>query len=227
MKIGVILSGSGVYDGSEIHEAVFTLLAIDRQGAESVLFAPNKNQHHVINHLDGSEMQESRNVLIEAARIARGSIQDLKEIDLSHLDALVIPGGFGAAKNLNTWALFGPESTIDEDVQKAILDAIHRKIPIAALCMGPTVIAKALEGSSIKATVTVGTTESSSPYDIKGISEGINKVGSNAVMKTVHQIAVDSENRIISAPCYMMDGSISDIHNNIEEAIEKLFEFLQ
>ena len=226
MKIGVILSGSGVFDGSEIHEAVFTLLAIDQNRAEAILFAPNKTQHHVINHLDGTEMPESRNVLIESARIARGSIKDLKEIDLSQIDALVFPGGFGAAKNLNTWALNGPDSTIDEQVQKVILDAVAKKMPIVALCMGPTVIAKALEGTNIKATLTVGTTEASSPYDIKGIAEGIDKVGGKAVMKTVHQIAVDSENRIISAPCYMMEGSISDIYNNINEAIEKLFDFL-
>lgn len=227
MNIGVILSGSGVYDGSEIHEAVFTLLAINQRNAQALLFAPNKDQYHVINHLDGSEMTEKRNILVEAARIARGDIQDLKAIDVSNLSALVIPGGFGAAKNLNTWAISGPNSEIDPLVKSTILAALRAEIPIVALCMGPTVVAKALEGSGISAILTVGTTEAKSPYDIQGISAGLKKIGAKPVMKTVHQIAVDSENKIISAPCYMMEATITEIYYNIEEAIDKLFEFLE
>ncbi|MCE2495065.1 MAG: isoprenoid biosynthesis glyoxalase ElbB [Flavobacteriales bacterium] len=225
MRIGVLLSGSGVYDGSEIHEAVFTLLSIDERGAQYQLFAPNKDQLQVIDHLTGNEMSESRNVLTEAARIARGAIEDISGVHMKDLDALVIPGGFGVAKNLNTWALSGPESEIDPEVKRIVLEAVDGKKPIAALCMGPTVVAKALQGTGHHATLTVGTTEASSPYDIKGISEGLAAVGAKPVMKTVHQIAVDNNLKLVTAPCYMMDARISEIRDNIDEAIDKLFEF--
>ena len=116
-RIGVLLSGNGVYDGSEIHESVFTLLAIDEHGGDAVCMAPNINQYHVVNHLDGNEMKETRNVLVEAARIARGAISDLADMKAAELDALVIPGGFGAAKNLTKWAFNGPDGAINSDVK--------------------------------------------------------------------------------------------------------------
>ena len=227
MKIGVLLSGSGVYDGSEIHEAVFTLLSIDERGAEYQLFAPDKTQLHVINHRTGEEMEESRNVLTEAARIARGDIQDVADLHMKDYDALVIPGGFGAAKNLNTWALNGPNSDIDPEVERVIREAVDSRKPIAALCMGPTVVAKALQGTEQHATMTVGSTEAPSPYDIQGISDGLSAVGAEPVMKTVQQIAVDNELKLVTAPCYMMEARISEIRNNIDQAIEKLIEFVE
>ena len=112
MKIGVLLSGCGVYDGAEIQEAVLTLLSIEEMGAEAVCISVNENQHHVVNHVTGEEMEESRNMLIESARIARGNITDILEIDPVDIDALVIPGGFGSAKNFTTWAFSGPDGTI-------------------------------------------------------------------------------------------------------------------
>jgi enhancing lycopene biosynthesis protein 2 len=112
MKIGVLLSGCGVYDGAEIHESVLTLLAIQEAGAEAVCLSVNKNQHHVVNHLTGEEMPESRNMLVEAARIARGAVYDISTYDVSQLNAMVIPGGFGSAKNFSTWAFDGPNGTI-------------------------------------------------------------------------------------------------------------------
>ena len=116
MKIGVIFSGSGVYDGTEIQEGVFTLLSIKKVGAEAVCFAPDMEQHHVVNHITGEEMEEKRNVLVESARIARGDIQTLDKFDASQLDALVLPGGFGAAKNLTKWAFSGPDGEIHDQV---------------------------------------------------------------------------------------------------------------
>ena len=103
-NILVILSGCGVYDGAEIHESVLTLLALARHGASVTIAAPNKDQMHVINHATGDVMSESRNVMVEAARIARGQITDLSEIQSGDYDAVFIPGGFGAAKNLCTFA---------------------------------------------------------------------------------------------------------------------------
>lgn len=219
-KVGVILSGCGVYDGSEIHESVLTLLAIDEHGAQAVCFAPDANQHHVVNHLNGEEMKEQRNMLVEAARIARGDIRSLSEFNADNLDALVIPGGFGAAKNLTQWAFFGPDGEIRNDVKNAIRSMVAAKKPVCGLCMGPTVIAKALEGSDIHAALTVGTTQQKSPYEIDAISQGMEKIGAKPVMKSVHEIAVDEIHKIVSAPCYMMEARISEVRNNIFQAID-------
>jgi len=222
MKIGVIFSGSGVYDGTEIHEGVFTLLSIKKVGADAVCFAPDINQHHVINHITGEEMNEIRNVLVESARIARGDIQSLDKFDPAQLDALVLPGGFGAAKNLSKWAFSGPDGEINKQVKNAIISMVKAKKPVAGLCMGPTVIAKALEGSGVSATLTVGTTEAPSPYEIGAISQGMEKTGATAVMKTVEEIEVDEKNKIVTAPCYMMEADILQIRNNVQKAIEAL-----
>ncbi|WMX13943.1 MULTISPECIES: isoprenoid biosynthesis glyoxalase ElbB [unclassified Aureispira] len=227
MKIGVLLAGSGVYDGSEIQEAVFTLLAIDECGAEAVCIAPNEEQHHVVNHLTGEELPEKRNVLIESARIARGAVSDLANATIDDFDALVIPGGFGAAKNLNQWAIAGPEGAIHADVKRLILNMVKAGKPVAGLCMGPTVIAKALQGEDINASLTVGTTEASSPYDIEGISNGLNEIGALATMATVEEVIVDHTNKIVTAPCYMMDASVREVRENIAMAIVELIHLVQ
>ena len=226
-KIGVLLSGSGVYDGSEIHESVFTLLAIDENKGEAVCIAPNIDQHHVVNHLSGDEMNEKRNVLVEAARIARGAVTDLAEMSSDGLDALVVPGGFGAAKNLTKWAFNGPDGEINADVKRFIVDMVHNRKPVVGLCMGPTVIAKALEEAGLNQRLTVGTTEEESPYEIDAISAGMEKVGTVSEMKTIKEISIDAKNGIISAPCYMMEGSITDVRNNVKQAIDQLFEMLE
>lgn len=226
-RIGVLLSGNGVYDGSEIHESVFTLLAIDENKGEAVCMAPNIEQHHVINHVSGDEMPEKRNVLVEAARIARGAISDLAAINVDKLDALVIPGGFGAAKNLTKWAFSGPDGEINADVKRIISEFVAAKKPIVGLCMGPTVIAKALQGAGLVEHLTVGTTKETSPYEIEAISQGMEKTGAVAEMKTIREISIDNKNRIITAPCYMMEASITDVRENIKQAIDELFEMLK
>ena len=226
MKIGVIFSGSGVYDGTEIQEGVFTLLAIKKVGAEAICFAPNIDQHHVVNHITGEEMNETRNVLVESARIARGEIQSLEAFDALQLDALVLPGGFGAAKNLTKWAFSGPDGEIIDHVKNAIISMVKAGKPVAGLCMGPTVIAKALEGSGIEATLTVGTTEAPSPYEIDAISQGMEKTGAITEMKTVEEIAVDTENKIVTAPCYMMEADILQVRNNVQKAVDELVKLI-
>ena len=226
MKIGVILSGCGVYDGAEIHESVFTLLAIKENKADVVCFAPDVSQFHVINHLSGEEMNEKRNVLIESARIARGDIKSLYEFNVNELDALVLPGGFGAAKNLTTWAFNGPDGDINDQVKKAIVEMVMANKPVCGLCMGPTVIAKALEGTGIKSELTVGTTREKSPYDIKAISQGMEKTGAIAVEKTIREILIDKKNKIITAPCYMMEANILEIRNNVKDAIDQTIKMI-
>ena len=222
MKIGVLLSGNGVFDGSEIQEAVFTLLAIDEHSAEALCFAPDIEQHHVLNHITGEAMDEKRNVLIESARIARGKIKNLDSISHNDMDALVIPGGFGAAKNLTEWAFKGPDGNILPDVKRIINEMVINFKPVCGLCMGPTVIAMALANTGIKPFLTVGTDEEPSPYDIKAISEGMQKTGANAIMKSVKEIEIDKINKIVTAPCYMMEASVLQIRENIKMAIDAM-----
>jgi len=225
-KIGILLSGSGVYDGSEIQETVFSLLAVAENGGEILFMAPNVDQMHVVNHLTGEEMPETRNVLFESARIARGDIEDLVNISSTDMDALIIPGGFGTAKNHTNWAVNGPDSTINAEVKRVITEMVDAKKPIVALCMGPTTVAKALEGSGKSPTLTVGNTTEKSPYDIGAISEGINKVGSVAEMKSVTEISIDNDLNIISAPCYMMEASVLQVRENIKQAVVEMFKKL-
>lgn len=222
-KIGVLLAGNGVYDGSEIHESTFVLLAIAQHGAEAVCFAPDVDQHHVINHLNGDEMNEKRNVLVESARIARGDIASASSINTVELDALVIPGGFGTAKNHTKWAFEGPDGEINSEVQRIIVEMVKANKPLVGLCMGPTTIAKALEGSNIHASLTVGSTAEASPYEIDAISQGMEKTGAKAEMKTIREVLIDDKNNIITAPCYMMEASILEVHDNVQQAVKALF----
>lgn len=222
MKIGVLLSGCGVYDGVEIQEAVLTLLAIQESGAEYVCIGVNKDQYHVVNHLTGEVTEEKRNMLVEAARIARGDIKDINSITPADIDALVIPGGFGSAKNFTTWAFNGPESTILPEVKLLLVNLVNAGTPIAALCVSPIVLAKAFEGSSIQPKITLGTTEAASPYDIASFNSGIEQTGSKIEMKSLGDISIDTEYRIVTAPCYMMDATISEINSNIKTAIKAL-----
>jgi enhancing lycopene biosynthesis protein 2 len=226
MFVGVLLSGSGVYDGSEIHEAAFTLLAIDQNGGQALCMAPNIEQHHVINHIDGGEMDEKRNVLIESARIARGNIQAIEKVKMDLLDGLVICGGFGAAKNLTTWNEGAEEAYIDPDIKRLVIDFVSTDKPVLALCMGPTVIATAFKGIGLSVKLTVGTTEEDSAYDIEEISDAMKSAGAEVEMKTIREICIDDENRVISAPCYMMDASPEEVYDNIKMGVAKMFEWI-
>ena len=225
-KIAVLLHGNGVYDGTEIHEAVFSLLAIAENGGEAVCFAPNINQHHVIDHTTGEEMNETRNILVESARIARGAIIDIKDLNVAEVDGLVMPGGFGTAKNLTKWAFEGPGGDINEDVKRVITEFVSAKKPIVGLCMSPTTIAKALEDKEYSVNLTVGTIEKVSPYEIDAISEGIKSLGHIVEMKSINEISFDEKSNIITAPCYMMEASIIDVRNNIKQAVDKLFSII-
>ncbi len=224
MEIGILLSGCGVYDGSEVQEAVLAMLAVKELGADYQCISIDKNQYHVINHLTGDETGEVRNMKTESARIARGNVKDIALIHPSNIDALIIPGGFGAAKNFTKWAFDGPDGEIMPEVKLLIVNMINAGKPICALCVSPTVIAKALEGSSIHPELTLGTTIESSSYDIAAFHNGIQKIGSVPKEKTTQEILVDTKNKIVSAPCYMMNVDILEVRNNIKEAVKKLIE---
>lgn len=225
-KIGVLLHGCGVFDGTEIQEAVLTLLAIKEAGADYVCFAPDVPQHHVLNHITGAEMPENRNVLIESARIARGAIVSINDINLSELDGLVMPGGFGTAKNITKWAFEGPSGDILKEVKEFLTAVVQKGIPIVALCMSPTTLAKALEGTGYSATLTVGSTEAPSPYDIAGIAGGIEAIGHRHQLSKVDEIAIDPTLKIINAPCYMMETDIVGVWLNIKMAVGLMMEML-
>ena len=220
MKIGVLLSGCGVYDGAEIQEVVLTLLAIEELGASYQGISINKEQHHVINHLTGETMNESRNMLIESARIVRGKVADVNDVNTNELDILVIPGGFGSAKNLSSWAFEGANGEVLPEISELIYKFIDQKKPIVALCVSPVIIALALKNNSQKATLTLGSTKVPSSYTIQEFHDSITSIGAESIEKTINEINIDSNYKIISAPCYMLDCTLPELRKNIYKAIE-------
>lgn len=225
MKIGVLLSGCGVYDGAEIQEAVLTLLEIERIGAEAVCIGINDTQYHVVNHLTGDVQQQQRNMLEEAARIARGNILDITQVVPADIDALIIPGGFGSAKNFSDWAFRGPEGTIKPEVKLLLVNLYNVGKPIVALCVSPILLALALPNSSLQ--LTLGHTADPSPYQIQEFNDGIHTLGAQPKNIKLGAVLVDTENRIITAPCYMMDATILQIQQNIQNALKALVQLLE
>ncbi|MCK5297043.1 MAG: isoprenoid biosynthesis glyoxalase ElbB [Alphaproteobacteria bacterium] len=213
-KIAVVLSGCGVFDGTEIHEAVLTMLAIDQHGAEYQCFAPDMNHHHVIDHITGYSMGEERNVLVESARIARGNVMNLSEYNPADYDAIIFPGGFGAAKNLCTFAVDGTECNVNLDVEKAIKATHKAGKPIGALCIAPALIAKVLKGIEI----TIGNNEE--------VIDGLERMGAKHSAKSSGDICVDMDNRIVTSPCYMLDKSIADVAISADNAVEAILEMI-
>lgn len=216
-KIGVILAGCGVYDGAEIHEAVLTLLAIERAGAEAAIFAPNIPQAHVINHLTGEAAEETRNVLVEAARIARGKIADLAGFDAAAVDALILPGGFGAAKNLCDFAFKGPDCTVNPDVEKAIRAMRDAGKPIGALCIAPAILAKLFGGEGAK--LTIGSDE--------GTAAALEKLGAIHCPTTHGEIVVDEGLKLVTSPCYMLDATVSQIADGAANTVAALLKLAE
>lgn len=213
-KFAVVLSGSGVFDGAEIHEATLTMLAIMRQGGTYQCFAPDIPQHHVVNHITGDEMNETRNVLIESARIARGDIKPLSEFDGKDFDALIFPGGFGAAKNLSTVAFEGPNAVVNPEVEKSVLQMIELKKPIGALCISPAFIAKILGAVN----VTIG--------QDKGTAEAIEAMGGTHVETDHGDVVFDEEKLVYTTPCYMLDATILDIDDGANNIVAAMMEKL-
>jgi len=212
MKAAVVLAGCGVMDGAEIHEAVMTLFAIDKNGGSYQIFAPNVAQHHVINHISGEVMKESRNVLTEAARIARGKIKALTEYRPEEFDALIFPGGFGVAKNLCTYAFDGPDCHVDRVVEQAIRATHRAGKPIGAMCISPVLIAKVLGD----VTVTTGSD--------RGTAADIVKLGGKHENRKHGEVTVDRKNLIVTAPCYMLNATISEIASDAEAVVKALTE---
>ena len=218
-RVGVILSGCGVYDGTEIHESVLTLLALDRAGAEVICMAPDKSQMHVINHQTGEVAEgESRNVMIESARIARGAVRDVALVGVDELDALVLPGGFGAAKNLCDFAVKGADCEIDTGVSRLIQEMHRAGKPIVAMCIAPAVAMKALTDDGVKPKLTIGTDADT--------AAALESMGGSHENHDVFGVAVDEDNKVISTPAYMLAQSISEVADGINNAIDRLMKYL-
>ena len=211
-KFAIVLSGSGVYDGSEIHEATLAMLAVAKKGAEYELFAPDIDQYHVINHLTGDEMNETRNVLIESARIARGEIKPLSEYQPGGFDGIIFPGGFGAAKNLSTFAFKGADCEINPDTEHAVKSTREMNKPIGALCIAPAVIAKIL--GSVE--VTIGKDP--------GTAENIRNTGATHIDTETVGVAIDKTNKVVSTPCYMLADNIDQVAEGEEKLVEAMLD---
>jgi enhancing lycopene biosynthesis protein 2 len=217
-KVGVLLAGCGVKDGSEIHEATLTLYFLDKHGAEIVCMAPNKDQFDVVNHITGAATTEKRNVMVEAARIARGNILDAKKVSAEVIDAIIIPGGFGSAKNLCTFGVDGTDCKVDEDAARLLKEMHRAKKPIGALCIAPALIAR-LFGAEVAPEITIGTDP--------GTASAMETMGARHKNAKVDEIIVDARNRIVTTPCYMLAQSIKDVGAGAEKLVAAIMKMIE
>ena len=218
-KVGVVLSGCGVNDGAEIHESVITMLFLDRAGAEMVLMAPNIDQLHVINHATGEEIEgESRNVLVESARIARGEIKDIVDVTSEDIDALIFPGGFGVAKNLCDYAMAGADCSVNPDVFRLVSEVHSAEKPIGVICISPAMMGKVMEKMGEKVSLTIGNDEQT--------ADDLTTMGAKHVTCPVQEIVVDKEKKVVSTPAYMLAGRISEAADGIEKLVKEVLNLI-
>ncbi|MBS0849589.1 isoprenoid biosynthesis glyoxalase ElbB [Citrobacter sp. JGM124] len=215
-KIGVVLSGCGVYDGSEIHEAVLTLLALAHSGAEAVCFAPDKPQSDVINHLNGETVEQQRSVLQESARITRGVIKPLHEASAETLDGLIVPGGFGAAKNLSTFASQGIDCTVDDDFSRLVRDMHAQGKPLGFMCIAPVMLPKIFD---VSLRITIGT-----DLDTADLLE---EMGAEHIPCPVDDIVVDEEQKVVTTPAYMLATRIDEAALGINKLVSRVLELAE
>lgn len=214
-KVAVVLAGCGFLDGAEIHEAVLTLLALDRAGAEIVCAAPDVGQAHVVDHAKGEPAAgEQRNVLVEAARIARGNIVPLAKLDAKSVDAAIFPGGYGAAKNLCTWAFKQDACEVDPEVARFVREVHAAKKPLGFICIAPVIAAKVL--GQERPQLTIGTDADT--------AASIERMGGTHVACQVRDCVVDRERRIVTTPAYMLAGRISEAADGIEKLVTAVLE---
>ena len=217
-KIGVILAGCGFKDGAEIHEATFTLLELNRRGAQYVCCAPNANVKQVIDHQTGAPAGETRNILKEAARIARSEITDVAKVRAAELDALILPGGFGAARNLCSFADEGPECSVNPDVEKLVGDMLAAKKPIGAICIAPALLARVCGKRGVKAKLTIG--------DDAGTARAIEAMGCAHENCAVDECCVDAAHKIVTTPAYMLGPGPAAIHAGIAKLVENVLKLV-
>ncbi len=213
-NIAVILAGSGVYDGSEIYESTLTLLYLDAHGVNVSCFAPNINQHHTINHGTGDESNQIRNVLVESARIARGNVSDLEALNMNTFDAVIIPGGFGVAKNLCDFAFKGSKCSVIPVINKTVLTCQKLRKPMVFMCIAPAIAAKCIPGVKI----TIGNDADT--------ATALSNMGATHINTAVDNFVFDEEKLVLSTPAYMLANSISEAASGIEKCINKLLNII-
>ncbi|MCB1163051.1 MAG: isoprenoid biosynthesis glyoxalase ElbB [Candidatus Krumholzibacteriia bacterium] len=214
-KVGVVLSGCGVFDGSEIYETVATLLALDRAGAEVIAAAPDV-EFDVVDHYSGKATGEKRNVLVESARIMRGKIKPLAELREREIDALILPGGFGAAKNLSDFASKGAKAAANPEVARILREVHKAGKPIGAICIAPAVLATVFAGESVPPTLTIG--------NDAGTAAAIEAKGAKHVDCPVREFVVDTPNRIVTTPAYMLAERVSEAADGIEKLVKAVLD---
>ncbi|HNS17064.1 MAG TPA: isoprenoid biosynthesis glyoxalase ElbB [Bacteroidales bacterium] len=213
-RFAIILAGCGSRDGSEIHEATMTMLAIQKNGAEYEIFAPDIPQHHVINHITNQEMRETRNVLVEAARIARGNIKALSKFRADDFDALILPGGFGVAKNLCNFAFQGENCTVNPEVERAMKAMAEKGKPIGALCIAPVLLARVFGDIEI----TIG--------QDKGTATAVEKMGARHITTGHGEVVIDKKRKLFTTPCYMLDASIVHIWEGADAIVKAMLQYM-
>jgi enhancing lycopene biosynthesis protein 2 len=219
-KVGVVLSGCGVYDGAEINESVITMLALDRAGTEKIMMAPDIDQLHVINHLNGEEMNgDGRNVLVESARIARGDIKSISEVMENELDALIFPGGFGVAKNLSDYAMVGANCTVNSEVARLTQEVHKAGKPIGVMCIAPTMMAQILGKMDETADLTIGS-------DVQTAAD-IEAMGSHHVACPVQDIVIDKKQKIVTTPAYMEAKNMAEAAEGIEKLVSEILNMIK
>lgn len=213
-KVAVCLSGCGFLDGSEIHEATFTLLALDQAGAQIVCCAPTGVKLDVVDHATQKPSGEQRDVLTESARIARGNIVPLPEVKASAIDALIFPGGYGAAKNLCTFATDGAECRVNPQVETLVSDMLELKKPIGAICIAPALLARIAGRKHISAKLTIGTDADT--------AAAINRMGATHCDCLTTEMIADVQHKIVSTPAYMLGPGPAAVFAGIKKCVDKV-----
>lgn len=220
-SFAIVLSGCGVFDGSEIHEAVCTMLAVEKAGCRYQCFAPNTWQARTIDHFTGSAVaiagdEDNRNVLAESARICRGNIKDLAEFKATDYNAIIFPGGFGAALNWSDFGVKGTDCDVNVEVKRAIEDSYREGLVIGAMCIAPTVIARVLGGKGIN--ITIGSD--------KKVAAGLEKLGAHHQTCAATEVCTDSEHKIVTTPCYMLANSLREICDGTANLVDEMLEIM-
>lgn len=216
-KVAVILSGCGVFDGSEIHESVLVLLALDRANAQAICTAPDIPQYHVVNHYTKQPVPgEVRNVLVESARIARGNIVPLNQLKVSDIDAVILPGGYGAAKNLCNFAIAGENFTVHPEVEKFLKEAHNSGKPIGFVCIAPAIAAKLFGDKKVEFTI----------GNDKQTADVLSKSGACHVNCTVHNAVIDKKLKIVTTPAYMLATRITEAEAGINKLVQAVLELV-
>ncbi|WP_113906794.1 isoprenoid biosynthesis glyoxalase ElbB [Aliidiomarina celeris] len=215
-KIAVLLSGSGVYDGAEINEAVLTLLHLEKAGACYQCFAPDITQMHTIDHTKGEPSSEARNVLVESARIARGNVQALNQLDAANFDALVLPGGFGVAKNFCDFAVKGAEMTVHEGILSVCKAFATAKKPAGYMCIAPVLLPE-VYGQGVQCTV----------GNDAEVAKAIEAMGGVHLNCAVDAVVTDTENKVVTTPAYMLAQNLCEAEAGIQKLVQQVITWVK